>query len=79
MECQIINQEKIIFDGRAKSLLLPGKSGQLQILPFHCEIFSLLKEGEIVIETESDKKKIFFCKSGLLFFYNNRANIFVLE
>lgn len=41
---------KIIFDGVANSVILPGDYGEFEILDFHFPIISLLKRGNIIID-----------------------------
>ena len=43
--------DREIFVGDAKSLTVPSVNGQLQILADHTPLISLLKEGEIIIES----------------------------
>ena len=50
IEVTIMNQAQVIFDGIAKSVILPGDTGEFEILPFHWPIISLLGKGEIIID-----------------------------
>ena len=49
----IFSIDREIFVGQANSVTMPGAKGQMQILPDHTPLVSLLKEGDIVIETEN--------------------------
>jgi len=42
--------DREIFVGDANSLTVPTTTGQIQILPEHTPLISLLKEGEVIIE-----------------------------
>ena len=42
--------DREIFVGDANSLTVPSTTGQIQILPEHTSLISLLKEGEVIIE-----------------------------
>ena len=44
--------DREIFVGDAKSLTVPTTTGQIQILAEHTPLVSILKEGEVIIETE---------------------------
>jgi len=46
----IIDHKDVIFDGKAKSVILPGDTGEFEILDFHHPIVSLLKDGNIIID-----------------------------
>ena len=43
--------DREVFVGEANSLTVPSATGELQILPDHTPLISLLKEGEVVIES----------------------------
>ncbi|HZX50140.1 MAG TPA: hypothetical protein VFE94_03275 [Candidatus Paceibacterota bacterium] len=43
--------DREIFVGDAKSLIVPTTTGQIQILAEHTPLVSILKEGEVVIES----------------------------
>lgn len=58
--------DREIFVGDAKSLIVPSVTGQLQILPEHAPLVSLLKEGDITIEQESGEKQTIPIKNGTL-------------
>jgi F-type H+-transporting ATPase subunit epsilon len=49
--------DREIFVGDAKSLVVPAVTGELQILPEHTPLISLLKEGEIIIEPSEGKSE----------------------
>lgn len=50
--------DREIFVGDAKSLIVPSKTGGLQILPEHAPLISLLKEGDLIIEkTDGGEEK----------------------
>jgi len=75
MDCKIITPQRIFVYNKLKSVLLPAESGQVQILPFHAEIFILLKAGEIVLGYSENKKKRVAIKSGLAYFRDNFLTI----
>ncbi len=76
MEIKIISEKRTIFQGQGKSIVLPGKRGQFQVLENHANIFSVLGKGEIVVETEKGKKSIFI-SSGILELVNNKVTILI--
>jgi F-type H+-transporting ATPase subunit epsilon len=43
--------DREIFVGDAKSLTVPTTTGQIQILADHTPLVSILREGEIIIES----------------------------
>jgi len=46
----ILNPRKILFEGEAWSVFLPGSTGEFEVLELHKSIISVLKKGEIVID-----------------------------
>jgi len=46
----LISQIETIYEGKAKSVVLPGETGEFEVLDFHHNIMSLLAEGNIVID-----------------------------
>ena len=50
IDVSIMNQEKVIFNGVANSVILPGDEGEFEVLSFHWPIVSLLTKGEIIID-----------------------------
>ncbi|MCK4859044.1 MAG: ATP synthase F1 subunit epsilon [Candidatus Omnitrophica bacterium] len=55
----VITPEKIVYDAKADMVVVPGKEGELGILPRHIPLISVLKKGEIKIKRkEKEEKKI---------------------
>ena len=50
MEVTITDLKSVIFQGKAKSLILPGEKGTFEILPFHKNILSRLIKGEVIVD-----------------------------
>lgn len=46
----ILDQAHVIFDGVAKSVVLPGDEGEFEVLDLHKPVISSLKRGEIIID-----------------------------
>lgn len=49
----ILNPIKVIFEGKAKSVILPGEEGVFEILPFHKRILSRLVSGRIILDQQA--------------------------
>jgi F-type H+-transporting ATPase subunit epsilon len=49
----IATLDRIIYEGKAKSLILPGESGTFEVLPFHKKLLSRLKQGPVVLDGET--------------------------
>ena len=66
-ELEIINPEKVVFKGRAKSLVLPAYEGKMGVLAGHAHMVAQLTPGEVKVELEqaaSGGSVIYFSVSG---------------
>lgn len=50
----IVTPNKVLFEGEAWSVFLPGSTGEFEILDMHKAIVSLLRQGNIVIDWETE-------------------------
>lgn len=48
LNLKIISPEKVVFDGVVERVVVPGTSGEFEILPNHAPIISTLEKGTIV-------------------------------
>ena len=74
LEVSILNPERILFQGKAGSIILPGEQGVFEILPFHKPILSRLISGSIFID-----EKVFRIRRGIVKVYQNQVRIIVEE
>jgi F-type H+-transporting ATPase subunit epsilon len=74
LEVSLLNPQRIIFQGKAKSVVLPGEQGVFEILPFHKPILSRLISGSIFID-----EKVFRIRRGIVKGYQNQVRIIVEE
>ena len=49
----IISPGRVIFEGQADSVILPGEAGVFEVLPFHRPLLSRLIGGEVVVDGSS--------------------------
>ena len=76
MFLEIITPEKKIFQGRIKSVRLPGKKGSFEILKNHAPIISTLEKGTIRIIDENNQIQTFETTAGVV--ENKNNNVVVL-
>jgi len=62
IRCEIISQDRIVFQGDADMVLLPGADGEMGILPHHAPVLTTLKFG--IIKVRSKGKETFFTVAG---------------
>ena len=63
----LVSPENLIFNGDARMIIVPGKDGDMGILPGHSEVMSSLRPGRVMIYGE-DKNllKSFFVSGGFV-------------
>jgi F0F1-type ATP synthase epsilon subunit len=54
----VVDMDKVLFEGKASSLILPTSFGNLAVLPGHTPLFTSLIAGKIVIHTGSDEQEL---------------------
>jgi F0F1-type ATP synthase epsilon subunit len=52
LNVSILNPIGVVFEGKAKRVILPGESGTFEILPFHKRILSRLVRGTITVDQQ---------------------------
>ena len=50
LNVSVLSPKEIIFEGKARSIILPGEQGTFEILPFHKRILSRLLTGELIVD-----------------------------
>jgi len=56
IRCEIISQDRIVFQGEADLVLLPGADGDMGILPHHAPLLTTLKYGVIKVRAKGQEK-----------------------
>ena len=68
----LLNQEKVLFEGKAETVIVPGEQGVFEILPFHKQIISRLISGTLKIDD-----KDFYVRRGVIRANNNKVTLIV--
>jgi F-type H+-transporting ATPase subunit epsilon len=58
LQLKIVSPEKVEYDGAVESVLVPGTSGQFEILKDHAPIISTLQSGTVEYATGSGKASL---------------------
>ncbi len=53
LNVSILDPEKVVFKGTARSIIVPGEMGTFEVLPFHKNIMSRLISGNILMDDRS--------------------------
>jgi len=62
IRCEIVSQDRIVFQGDADMVLLPGTDGEMGILPHHAPLLTTLKYG--IIKVRSREQETLFTVAG---------------
>ena len=76
LHVKVISPSQIYYEGPAESVSAKNKVGSFDVLSDHANFFSLLTEGDIVIETGAQKLK-FPIKHGIVKVTNNIVTLFI--
>jgi F-type H+-transporting ATPase subunit epsilon len=54
IHCEIVSQDRIVYEGDADMVLLPGAAGEMGILPNHAPVLSVLQFGMIRVRSKGE-------------------------
>jgi F-type H+-transporting ATPase subunit epsilon len=74
LEVIILTPEKVVFEGKVASLILPGEQGVFEILPYHKPLISRLISGKVVLDNYE-----LTIRRGIVSVDNNKATIIIEE
>ncbi len=74
LDVTVVTPEKVVFEGKAKSIILPGEQGVFELLPFHKPLLSRLISGKLLID-----KNAFSIRRGIVGINHNKATIIIEE
>jgi F-type H+-transporting ATPase subunit epsilon len=64
IRCEIVSQDRTVFQGEADMVMLPGASGEMGILPHHAPVLTTLKYGVVRVR-QMGVDKIFAVAGGV--------------
>jgi F-type H+-transporting ATPase subunit epsilon len=71
----IVSAEGEIFSGAASMVFAPGSQGELGIAPRHAPLLTLLKPGEVRVQTSDGAEQHFFIGGGALEVQPNKVTV----
>ena len=71
----IVSAEGEIFAGAASMVFAPGSDGELGIAPRHAPLLTLLKAGEVRVQTPDGQEQHFFVGGGALEIQPNKVTV----
>jgi len=74
LDVTLLSPMRVIFENKAKSVIVPGEEGVFEVLAFHKRLLSRLISGTILIDEES-----FPIKRGVIKVNQNKVTILAEE
>ena len=56
IRCEIVSQDRIVYQGDADIVVLPGAGGEMGILPNHSPLFSVLQFGVVRVRSKGEEQ-----------------------
>ncbi|TXD34988.1 ATP synthase F1 subunit epsilon [Lujinxingia vulgaris] len=74
LHLEVVTPEKAVFSEPVDDVVLPGLLGQMDILPGHLPILSVLGVGEMIV-TQGGKTRHFLVEQGYVEVFNDRVTV----
>lgn len=65
IRCEIVSQDRMVWEGEADAVILPGVEGEMGILPNHAPLLSTLKYGILKVR-RGTQEEVFTVAGGLV-------------
>lgn len=65
IRCEIVSQDRLVFEGDADMVLIPGSQGDMGILPNHAPLLSTLRFGVLRVRIK-DREEVFTVAGGVV-------------
>lgn len=74
---KIKSSEAVIFEGEAQSLSSINEQGAFDILPYHGNFFSIIKEKVTINDEKNKKIEIIIKDNGIMRVVENKISVFL--
>jgi F-type H+-transporting ATPase subunit epsilon len=64
IRCEIVSQDRLVYEGEVDIVVLPGQDGEMGVLPNHAPLLTNLKMGVIKVRT-GDAEEVFTVTGGV--------------
>jgi F-type H+-transporting ATPase subunit epsilon len=64
IRCEIVSQDRTVFEGDVDMVVLPGSAGEMGILPHHAPLLTTLNYGVIKVRSKG-KEEVFTVAGGV--------------
>jgi F-type H+-transporting ATPase subunit epsilon len=74
IQCEIVSQDRLVYEGEADMVVVPGAAGEMGILPNHAPLLSALKYGLLKVRLRGNEE-IFTIAGGIVEVQPNRVTV----
>lgn len=74
LDVMILNPQKVVFEGKVESVILPGEQGVFEVLPFHKRMLSRLITGILTVGNKN-----FYIRRGVAKINQNKVTVIIEE
>ncbi len=64
IRCEIVSQDRIVYQGNPDIVVLPGSAGEMGILPNHAPVLTVLQFGVIRVRCKGQEDQFFTVTGG---------------
>ncbi len=75
LQVELVAADRVVWSGEAQSVIARTTEGDVGILPDHAPILSLLIEGVVEVQVDSNERVVAAVDAGFLSVANNRVSI----
>jgi F-type H+-transporting ATPase subunit epsilon len=61
---ELVSPDKVLFNGSAQAVLVPGAEGDFQVLPDHAPVMTSMRPGVVGIDDAEGKHRRVFVRGG---------------
>jgi F-type H+-transporting ATPase subunit epsilon len=65
IHCDIVSQDRTVFEGDVDIVVLPGMDGEMGVLPHHAPLLTTLKFGVIKVRSQG-QEEVFTVAGGVV-------------
>lgn len=65
IRCEIVSQDRLVFEGDVDIVVAPGTDGEMGILPHHAPLLTTLQPGTLKVRTQG-REEVFAISGGVM-------------
>jgi F0F1-type ATP synthase epsilon subunit len=77
MDAVVVNPDKVLWEGKATRVVVPGFIQELSILPNHTPLYSQLKAGKMMIYPDTGSSETIEIDGGIIRVKHNKVSVIV--